>query len=58
MRFPARFPRFRATRPGKENEMKREYYWLLGGVIGGIIFAGPIRRIPVVGTVVSKIPTV
>jgi hypothetical protein len=34
--------------------MKKEYYYLLGGVVLGIVFAQQIRKIPLV----DKIPTV
>jgi hypothetical protein len=34
--------------------MKKEYYYLLGGVLLGIVFAQQIRKIPLV----DKIPTV
>jgi hypothetical protein len=33
---------------------KRELGWLIAGVVGGIVFAGQIRRLPLV----NKIPTV
>ena len=37
---------------------KREFYWLLGGIAVGAATGGLIRKIPVVGTVYSKIPQV
>jgi hypothetical protein len=33
---------------------KRELGWLVAGVVAGIVFAGQIKRLPLV----SKIPTV
>jgi hypothetical protein len=39
----------------KGNDMsKREIGWLIGGVVAGIVFAGQIKRLPLV----SKIPQV
>lgn len=37
---------------------KRELGWLLGGIVVGAAAGGLIRRIPLVGTLYSKIPTV
>lgn len=37
---------------------KRELYWLIGGIVVGAAAGGLIRKIPVVGTVYGKIPTV
>ena len=38
--------------------MQQKYWWLIGGIIVGAACGGMIRKIPVVGTVYSKIPTV
>jgi len=37
---------------------KREIGWLIGGIVVGAAAGGLIRKIPVVGTVYSKIPSV
>lgn len=37
---------------------KREIWWLIGGIAVGAAAGGVIRKIPVVGTIYSKIPTV
>ena len=37
---------------------KREIYWLIGGIVVGAAAGGVIRKIPVVGSVYSKIPSV
>lgn len=37
---------------------KREIWWLVGGIVVGAAAGGLIRKIPVVGTVYSKIPSV
>jgi hypothetical protein len=34
-------------------QVKKEYYWLLGGVVLGIIFAPQIHKLPLV----NKLPT-
>lgn len=31
--------------------MKREYYYLIGGVLLGIVFANQIKRLPGVGAI-------
>ena len=37
---------------------KREFWWLVGGIAAGAAFGGLIRKVPVVGAVYSKIPSV
>ena len=37
---------------------KREFWWLIGGIVVGAAAGGVIRKIPVVGAVYSKIPSV
>jgi hypothetical protein len=37
--------------------MSQKYWWLIGGIVVGAAFGGMIRKIPVIGTVYSKIPT-
>jgi hypothetical protein len=38
--------------------MDQKYWWLIGGLVLGAAAGGLIRKIPVVGTVYSKIPTI
>jgi hypothetical protein len=37
---------------------KKEIGWLIGGIVVGAAAGGLIRKIPVVGSLYSKIPTV
>lgn len=37
---------------------KREVWWLVGGIVVGAAAGGLIARVPVVGTLYRKIPTV
>lgn len=38
--------------------MPQKYWWLIGGIVLGAAAGGLIRKIPIVGTVYSKIPSV
>jgi hypothetical protein len=38
--------------------MPQKYWWLIGGIVLGAAGAPLIRKIPVVGSLYSKIPTI
>jgi hypothetical protein len=39
-------------------KIQQKYWWLLGGVVIGFAGAPLLRKTPVVGTVLNKIPSV
>jgi hypothetical protein len=38
--------------------MQQKYWWLIGGIVVGAVFSPVIRKIPVVGSLYSRIPSV